>query len=159
MANMPANAGSSSGQTPLSAAQITPASSVTPARQVTPAARSTPAPRGVPGHRAVRPRNPKTPRAQQSQTTPAARPNALSWLLYLLVLAGVAAGLVIACEGPRSAGRGAGVVGCSLLAAGLARLVLPPRYASLLATRRKASDVLAFAVLGAGVLGVALLLP
>jgi hypothetical protein len=50
-------------------------------------------------------------------------------------------------------------VGCSLLVAGLARLVLPPRYAGLLSSRRKAPDVLTFAVLGAGVLAVALLLP
>ena len=50
-------------------------------------------------------------------------------------------------------------MGCSLLAAGLARLILPPRYAGLLSTRRKASDVLAFAVFGAAVLAVALMLP
>jgi hypothetical protein len=152
MANMPADAGSSGGQTPLSAAQITPAPPVTPA------------PRAVPGHRAVRSRNPKTPKGPQARTTShaspvPARPNALSWLLYLLVLAGVAAGLFMAYQGSRYAGRGTGVVGCSLLAAGLARLVLPPRYAGMLATRRKASDVLAFTVLGAGVLGIALLLP
>jgi hypothetical protein len=75
------------------------------------------------------------------------------------VLSGVAAWLFMAYQGSRYAGRGTGVVGCSLLAAGLARLVLPPRYAGMLATRRKASDVLAFTVLGAGVLGIALLLP
>jgi hypothetical protein len=46
-----------------------------------------------------------------------------------------------------------------MLAAGLARLILPPRYAGLLSTRRKASDVLAFAVFGAAVLAVALILP
>ena len=70
---------------------------------------------------------------------------------YLIVLAGAASGMFVAWRGSRYAGWGAGLVGCSLLAAGLARLILPPRYAGLLSTRRKASDVLAFAVFGAAV--------
>jgi len=85
--------------------------------------------------------------------------SALAWVPYLIVLAGVAAGMFIAWRGSQYAGRGTGLVGCSLLAAGLARLILPPRYAGLLSTRRKASDVLAFTVFGAGVLAVALMLP
>ncbi len=76
---------------------------------------------------------------------------------YLLALTGVAVGVLLAFEG--SAGRGTGLVGCSLLAAGLARLVLPPRLAGPLASRGKASDVLAFTAFGAGVLAVALMLP
>jgi hypothetical protein len=83
----------------------------------------------------------------------------LGWLPYLIVLAGVAAGLFVAWQGSKHAAAGAAVVGCSLLAAALARLVLPDRYAGLLASRRKASDVLAFAVLGAAVLAVVLSLP
>ncbi len=83
----------------------------------------------------------------------------LAWLPYLIVLAGVAVGMFVAWQGSRYAGRGAGLVGCSLLAAGLARLILPSRYAGLLTTRRKASDVLTFAVFGAAVLAVALMLP
>ena len=143
MANKPANAGSSGGQTPLSAARVTPA------------------PRAVPGHRAVRSRAPKGRNVPTVPTAPPAPtgPNALAWVPYLVVLAGVAAGLFVTYQGSRYADRGAGLVGCSLLAAGLARLVLPPRYAGLLSSRRKASDVLTFAVLGAGVLAVALLLP
>ena len=39
------------------------------------------------------------------------------------------------------------------------RLILPARYAGLLASRRKASDVLGFAVFGAAVLAVAIALP
>jgi hypothetical protein len=78
---------------------------------------------------------------------------------YLIALAGVAAGLSLAFNASRDAGRGAGLIGCSLLVAGLARLVLPPRYATMLSTRGKTSDVLAFAVFGAGVLTVALMLP
>lgn len=77
------------------------------------------------------------------------------WLPYLLVLAGTAVGLIVASQGSRSAGRGAAVVGASLLVAALARLALPPRYAGLLATRSKAQDVAGFAVLGAAVLAVA----
>jgi hypothetical protein len=75
------------------------------------------------------------------------------------VLAGVAVGLYISWQGSKNAARGAGVVGCSLLAAALARLVLPPRYAGPLSSRRKTSDVLTFTALGAAVLGVTLILP
>ena len=78
---------------------------------------------------------------------------------YLIVLAGAAAGMFVIWQGSKYAARGTGLLGCSLLAAGLARLVLPPRLASLLSTRRKASDVLAFAVFGGAVLAVALMLP
>jgi Protein of unknown function (DUF3017) len=93
----------------------------------------------------------------------AARPNSaaalLAWLPYLIVLAGVVTGLFLAWLGSQHAGRGAAVVGGALLAAALARLLLPPRYAGLLVTRGKALDVTAFAVLGIAVLAVALSLP
>jgi hypothetical protein len=169
MANTPANAGSSGEQAPLSAATprrhaaalpLDTAPPRAPARAAAaardPAPRPAPAARARPraGHRAARSKPPAT-----ATSTAPAEPNALAWVLYLVVLAGVAAGLFIACQGSRSAARGTAVVGCSLLAAGLARLVLPPRYAGPLASRRKASDVLAFAALGAGVLAVALMLP
>lgn len=80
-------------------------------------------------------------------------------LPYLLVLGGVVAGLLVAWHGSRYAGKGTALVGCALLAAALARLVLPPRYAGMLASRHKVLDVLAFALLGGGVLGLALSLP
>jgi len=83
----------------------------------------------------------------------------VAWLPYLIVLAGVAVGLSVAGQGSLHAGRGAAVVGGALLAAAVARLLLPPRYAGLLASRGKALDVAAFAVLGAAVLGAALSLP
>jgi Protein of unknown function (DUF3017) len=98
-------------------------------------------PRDVPGHRGAEARS------------------GLAWALYLIVLGGVAGGLFTAWQGSDDAGRGAALVGCSMLAAALARLVLPQRCAGPLCSRRKASDVLAFAVLGAGALGVALMLP
>ena len=82
----------------------------------------------------------------------------VAWLPYLIVLAGVAAGLFVAWQ-DRYAGRGAALVGGALLAAAAARLVLPPRFAGLLASRGKALDVAAFAVLGTAVLAVAAWLP
>jgi hypothetical protein len=83
----------------------------------------------------------------------------LAWIPYLIVLAGAAAGMYMTWQGSTYAGRGAGLLGCSLLVAALLRLVLPARYAALLSSRRKAFDVLAFAVFGAAVLAVALTLP
>jgi len=92
------------------------------------------------------------------QTAPAG-PAALAWLPYLIVLAGVSAGMFVIWQGSQYAGRGAGLVGGTLLVAAVTRLVLPPRYAGLLASRGRTLDVVTFAVLGAAVLGVALSLP
>src|SRR5437870_2113506 len=77
-------------------------------------------PRAAAGHRAARPRQP-TDRADSGVT-------ALAWIPYLIVLAGVAAGMFVAWRGSQYAGRGAGLVGSSLLVAALARLILAPRY-------------------------------
>jgi hypothetical protein len=110
------------------------------------------------GHRAAR----TTRAAQTTRTTRAARdprPSKLAWLPYLIVLAGAATGMLIAWQGSEYVGRGAALIGASLLVAALARLILPERYAGLLASRRKASDVLGFAVFGAAVLAVAIALP
>jgi len=159
MANTPANAGSTEGQ----------------------AARGTTAPRAVPGHRAApsraaQPRaapsraaqphsaqaaQPTTaqPTTAQPRTAQAAEPTGLAWAPYLVVLAGVAAGVFTVFQGSKYAAQGTGLLGCALLVAGLARLVLPPRLAGLLSSRRKTSDVLAFTAFGAGVLVVALMLP
>jgi hypothetical protein len=83
----------------------------------------------------------------------------LAWVPYLVVLAGAAAAMFVVSKGSAYALRGIAVLGGTLLAAALTRLLLPNRFAGLLASRRKASDVLAFAVLGAAVLAVALSLP
>ncbi|HMH39373.1 MAG TPA: DUF3017 domain-containing protein [Streptosporangiaceae bacterium] len=117
------------------------------ATPATPAVRAAPA--APAGHRATR-----TTRAARDP-----RPSKLAWLPYLIVLAGAAAGMLVAWQGSKYAARGAALIGASLLAAALARLVLPARYVGLLATRRKASDVLGFAVFGAAVLAVAIALP
>jgi Protein of unknown function (DUF3017) len=113
------------------------------------------APAAPAGHRAAR--TARTTRASRAVRDP--RLSMLAWLPYLIVLAGAAAGMFVVWQGSKYAGRGAGLVGASLLAAALARLILPPRYAGPLVTRRKASDVLGFAVFGAAVLAVAIALP
>ncbi len=167
MTNQPANAGPRREQAPPAhtvpsfpaappplhhqdAPRAAPATATAPAPGAATAPRAATArgtatgPRGATvGHRAARPGD--------------AGPGPLAWVPYLLALAGVAVGVLLAFQ--VSAGRGTGLVGCSLLAAGLARLVLPPRLAGPLASRGKASDVLAFTAFGAGVLAVALMLP
>jgi Protein of unknown function (DUF3017) len=95
----------------------------------------------------------------RSPRTAPASPAALAWLPYLIVLAGVAVGMFVIWQGSQYAGLGAGLVGGTLLAAAVTRLVLPPRSAGLLASRGRALDVATYAVLGAAVLGVALSLP
>jgi hypothetical protein len=82
-----------------------------------------------------------------------------AWLPYLIVLAGVGYGLFVTWQGSQYAARGTALAGCALLAAAVARLILPPRHAGLLSSRGKASDALAFAVFGAVVLALALMLP
>ena len=154
MANRPANAGSGRGLAPAGNA-TPPLDAVAPPPPVRhDALQRAVAPRPAAGHRAARTREPGPAGDREG-------PGALglAWVPYLIVLAGVAAGLFVAWQGPKYAARGTGLLGCSLIAAGLARLVLPPRLAALLSTRRKASDVLAFVVLGTAVLTVALMLP
>ena len=124
------------------AAPAAPAAVTAPPRPCT--APPAPPPSAPASHRAARPRD----RAPWS-----------AWLPYLIVLAGVAAGMFVIWQGSKYAGRGASLIGASLLAGALARLILPERYAGLLSSRRKASDVLAFAVFGAAVLAVAIALP
>ena len=127
-----------------------------------PPPRAAPATPAAPAsHRAAR-----TTRAARStraaRTTRAARgprPSKLAWLPYLIVLAGTAAGMLVAWQGSKYAGRGAASSAPRCWPAALARLILPARYAGLLASRRKASDVLGFAVFGAAVLAVAIALP
>ena len=100
------------------------------------------------------------PRSRRAAAAKASKASQIvAWLPYLIVLAGTVAGLLLASQGSRHAGRGAAVVGAALLVAALARLALPPRYAGLLASRSKAQDVAGFAVFGAAVLAVAASLP
>jgi hypothetical protein len=181
MANRPANAGAHSAGPQQGMPQATPQGMTQAAPQATPQATPQgPAAAPPPVHHQDFPRGrraapaapapaptapapvPTAPaHAASAQAAPAARPASavVAWLPYLIVLAGTVAGLVEAWLGSRHAGRGTAVVGAALLVAALARLALPPRYAGLLASRSKAQDVAAFAVLGAAVLGVAASLP
>lgn len=149
MANRPANAGSG---------RVGPDRGLAPMGDIAPppdaAAPRTPpgpAPAGPAraGHRATRSKGSDEP----------AVTGVLAWVPYLVVLAGAAVAMFVVSKGSAYALRGIAVLGGTLLAAALARLLLPNRFAGLLASRRKASDVLAFAVLGAAVLAVALSLP
>ena len=178
MANRPANAGSGRALAPMgdvappldAAAPPPPVHHDAVPRTAAPrtSAPRPGAPRTPAGHRAARPRPSRESRPSAAPRVPPARgagpsgdpgTSGLAWLPYLIVLAGAAAGMFVAWQGSKYAGRGTGLVGCSLLAAALARLILPARYAGLLSSRRKASDVLAFAVFGTAVLAVALMLP
>jgi hypothetical protein len=106
-----------------------------------------------------------TSTTSRARTHAAARPEAteppsmLSWLAYLLVLAGIVTGLLVALHASRDALAGTAVTGGTLLAAALARLVLPPRYAGPLCSRSRTYDVLALTALGGSVLAIVLTLP
>ena len=150
MANRPANAGSDRG---LAGAPPPVHHQGSPRRPGTP-----------PGHRA-RAKSTRGARSARAARDTAGEPDAApakgpaAWLPYLIVLAGVGVGLFVTWQGSKYAGLGTSLVGGALLAAAVARLLLPPRYAELLSSRWKASDVVAFTVLGAGVLAIALVLP
>jgi hypothetical protein len=120
--------------------------------------RSGPAAAPPPVHHQGYPPSRTNQRLASHQAEPRTSP-VVAWLPYLIVLAGAAVGLFVAWQGSGHAGQGSAIVGGALLAASAARLVLPPRYAGLLASRGKALDVTAFAVLGAAVLGIAVSLP
>ena len=138
MANRPADAGSGRGLAPMS-------------NVTSPLDAAAPPPAG---HRAAR-----SPESRPASGRNDAVAGGVAWVPYLIVLAGAAAGMFVVWQGSTYASRGTGLLGCSMLAAALARLILPARYAALLSTRRKASDVLTFAVFGAAVLAGALMLP
>jgi hypothetical protein len=79
---------------------------------------------------------------------------------YLAVLVCAVVGVYIAWrDGSAGGGDGAAVLGAALLAAAVARLLLPARLARLLATRKRATDVLTLTVFGLGLLVLGLVLP
>lgn len=156
MANRPANAGS--GRMGLGRG-LAPMDDIAPppdAAAPRAPAGSAPMSTAPASHRAAR-----APRARDraKDSDEPAVTGVLAWVPYLVVLAGAAAALFVVSKGSAYALRGIAVLGGTLLAAALARFLLPNRFAGLLASRRKASDVLAFAVFGAALLAVALSLP
>ena len=78
----------------------------------------------------------------------------------LAVLVVTIAGVYIAWhKGSAGGGEGGVIGGAALLAAAVARLLLPARVAGLLATRKRANDVATFAIFGIGLLVAGLVLP
>ena len=80
-------------------------------------------------------------------------------LPYLIVICGTALSLLVMRQGQHDVRGGTLVLAGVLLAAAVARLALPDRRAGMLASRRRLSDVAAFAALGIGLLVAALLFP
>jgi hypothetical protein len=127
-----------------------------------PSLRALPQHQPAPPNPAANPRpvaNPRPAAQTHARATKAAAVHPVSWLPYLVVLAGAGAGLFFAWQGSRYASLGTSLVGGALLAAAVARLLLPQRYAGLLTSRQKAPDVAGFAVFGTAVLALALMLP
>jgi Protein of unknown function (DUF3017) len=92
------------------------------------------------------------------QTRPDAGIVAAIPLLAVLVV--VAVGVYVAWRlGSAGGGEGGVLAGAALLAGAVARLFLPARLAGLLATRKRATDVVTLAVLGVGLLVAGLVLP
>jgi hypothetical protein len=83
----------------------------------------------------------------------------LAQVPFAIVLIFTIVGVLWAWSGAHAVSDGAGVVGVALLVAAVARLALPQSAVGLLANRRRFIDVLAFGVLGAGLLVIALVLP
>jgi hypothetical protein len=78
----------------------------------------------------------------------------------LAVLVVTIAGVYIAWrEGSAGGGEGGVVAGAALLVGALARLLIPARLAGLLATRKRATDVITLAIFGAALLVAGLVLP
>jgi Protein of unknown function (DUF3017) len=78
---------------------------------------------------------------------------------YLIVLCGVIAGLALIWQGAHYVRPGTLTVAGALFVAATARLILPEQRAGLLASRRRAIDVTALAILAAGLLVAGLVLP
>ncbi|HUK72913.1 MAG TPA: DUF3017 domain-containing protein [Streptosporangiaceae bacterium] len=100
---------------------------------------------------------PRSARRRAPRSGPGGQPAAN--LPYVLVLAGLLGGLLWVWLSKDHVKGGMLMFAVSLLLAGGARLALAPERAGLLASRRRAVDVAAFAVLGAGLLVAALLIP
>jgi hypothetical protein len=83
-----------------------------------------------------------------------------AWLAYLAVLGCVAAvALWLWAGGAHAAKGGTLALAGAMTVAALARLALPEGRAGLLASRRRATDVVTLAALAAGLLAAGILLP
>ena len=79
--------------------------------------------------------------------------------VYVIVLAGVAAGLAYIWQGPHAVRTGTFILAGALFVAVAARFALPERRVGMLASRRRYIDVTALAILAIGLLVAGLVLP
>jgi Protein of unknown function (DUF3017) len=94
-------------------------------------------------------------KAVARQSEPAGKPGRrrlMAHLPYWVVLLGVAAGLALVRGGNQAVRSGTLVIAGALLAGALARLLLPEGKVGMLRSRRRLVDVVAFAMLGVGLL-------
>jgi hypothetical protein len=78
---------------------------------------------------------------------------------YVIVLAGLVAGLTWIWQGPSHVRAGTFTLAGALFVAVVARLALPEQRAGMLASRRRYIDVTALAILAVGLLVAGLVLP
>jgi DUF3017 family protein len=78
---------------------------------------------------------------------------------YLAVLVCAAVGLYVSWHQGSRGGQGGAIAGSALLVAAGIRLVLPTKFAGLLASRHRVTDVLTLIAFGTGLLVVGLVLP
>jgi Protein of unknown function (DUF3017) len=99
--------------------------------------------------------------ARRAAVTRARRERGLIGVVpYLAVLLGTAAGVYVAWrEGSAGGGAGGAIAGAALLVAAVIRGLLPARLAGLLASRRRATDVVTLTAFGACLLIAGLVLP
>ena len=103
------------------------------------------------------PRGPAaTPRGRRAQRSGRVRG---AQVPYVIVLAGLLAGLVYIWPGPHSVRAGTFILAGALFVAVAARLALPERRAGMLASRRRYIDVTVLAILAIGLLVAGLVLP
>jgi len=117
---------------------------------------------GSPAGRAGRsgPAGPPAGQSRRSRARRAGPPGGLAVQVpYLIVLCGVAAGLALIWQGAHYVRPGTLTVAGALFFAAVARLTLPEQRAGLLASRRRAIDVTALAILAVGLLVAGLVLP
>jgi hypothetical protein len=121
---------------------------------------------GAPATDAARPlhRDGHPAHAAPSATAQAARAREDASIVGVIPLVAVlvvaTAGVYIAWrQGSAGGGEGGVIGGAALLAGAVVRLFLPARLAGLLATRKRATDVLTLAAFGAGLLAASLVLP
>jgi hypothetical protein len=79
--------------------------------------------------------------------------------LLAVIVVTVAGVYIVWRQGSAGGGEGGAVGGAALLAAALARLLLPTRLVGLLATRKRATDVITLTVFGVSLLVAGLVLP